>query len=93
MYHHNPTHNPTNPKSKILKEVHYYISDEKEHDTIYVQHVFKLNWEFLKEKGCFLEQHVVWSDGCSGQLKSAQCWYFLPQYHNIIMCEELPFGC
>ncbi len=24
------------PKSKILKEVHYYILDEKEHDTLFV---------------------------------------------------------
>ncbi len=66
MYCHKPTHNPIDPKSIILKEVHYYILNEKKHDTLYDQHVFMLNWEFLREKGCFLQQHVVWSDGCSG---------------------------
>jgi hypothetical protein len=46
MYHHNPTLDPTHLESNILKEVHYYILDEKKHDTLYVQHAFKLNWEF-----------------------------------------------
>jgi hypothetical protein len=81
MYCHNPTPNPTYPKSRILKEVHYYISNEKKHDTLYVQHAFKLNWEFLREKECFLEWHVVWFDGCNGQFKSVRCWFFC---HDII---------
>jgi len=29
-------------ESKILKDIHYYISNENEHDTFFVQHVFKL---------------------------------------------------
>jgi hypothetical protein len=69
-YHHNPAPDPAHPKSKILKEVHYYILDEKEHDTLYVQHAFKLNWEFLRERSYFLELHVIWSIGCSGQFRS-----------------------
>ncbi len=26
--------------SKILKKIHYYIFDEKEHDTLFVQHAY-----------------------------------------------------
>jgi hypothetical protein len=37
----------SNPKSKILKEVHYYVLDEKEHDILFVQHDFMLNWGFV----------------------------------------------
>jgi len=62
----NPTYDPIKPRTKILKEVHYYVSYEKEHDTLFVQNVFQLNWGFLQERGCFPKKHVVWSNGCSG---------------------------
>ncbi len=55
MYCHNLAPDLAHPKFEILKEVHYYISDEKEHDTLYVQHAFKLNGKFLRDKGCFLK--------------------------------------
>jgi hypothetical protein len=44
------------------------------------------------ERGYFPERDLVWSNGCSRQFKSARCWYFLPRYHNIIICDQLPFG-
>ncbi len=50
----------------ILKEIHYYIFYEKEHDTLFVQHAFRLQWLIMKERGCFLQHHVVWFDGCAG---------------------------
>jgi hypothetical protein len=76
-YHQNLTFDPTHPESKILKEVHYYICDEKEHDTLYVQYVFRLKWDFVRERGCLPKCHIVWSDGCNGQFKSARLWYFM----------------
>jgi hypothetical protein len=82
----NPDYDPVHPESKILKEVHYYILEEKDHDTFYVQHAFMLNWEFLQSRGYFPNQHVVWNDGCN---ESTRCWYFLPHYHNLTNCEEL----
>jgi hypothetical protein len=92
-YHHNLTFDPTYLKSRILKEVRYYILDKKEHDTLFVQHAFKLNWEFLNKKSCFPKCHVVWSHGWGGQFKFARCWYFLLWYHNITICEQHLFGC
>ncbi len=65
-YRYNPKYDLAKDGSKILKEVHYHISNEKEHDTLFFQHAFKLHWEFLKFKRCQLKHHIVWSDGCSG---------------------------
>jgi hypothetical protein len=40
--------------SWVLKEVHYYISDDKlTHDSFFVQHAFTLHWGYMKIKGCF----------------------------------------
>jgi hypothetical protein len=61
----NHGYDPIHLESKILKKVHYYILDEKEHDTLFVQYAFVLNWKFLQDMGCLLDCHVVWSDGCS----------------------------
>ncbi len=80
-------------ESKILKEVYYYISDENEHDILFVQHAFMLNWKFLQDMGCFPNCHVVWRDGCSGQFKIARSWYFLPRYHTLIIYKKLSIGC
>ncbi len=49
--------------SQVLKEVHYYISDNKTHDSFFVQHTFTLHWGYMKNTGCFPKQHLVWSDG------------------------------
>jgi hypothetical protein len=31
-------------QKKLMTEYHYYISDDNEHDTLYVQHYFELHW-------------------------------------------------
>ncbi len=73
----NPKYNPTKPSSKVLKEVHYYVFDDNNHDNLFVQHAFGLHWDFLQVRGCFPSLHMVWSDGCSGQFKSTRAWYFV----------------
>ncbi len=30
--------------------LYYYISNEKDYDTLFVQRAFRLHWEFLKSK-------------------------------------------
>ena len=37
--------------------------------------------------------HIVWSDGCSGQFKSARAWYFISQYPNLISSDMMRDGC
>ncbi len=91
-YWQNPKYDPTIDGSRILKEVHYYISNEKKRNTLFVQHAFKLHWEFLKSKGCQPKQPIVQNDSCFGQFKNARAWYFLGRYHNLIVSAHLPLG-
>ncbi len=70
-YQWNKDFDPVELGFKILKESHYYIFYEKEHDILFVQHAFRLQWLFFKEGGCFPQHHVVWSNGCASQFKNA----------------------
>jgi hypothetical protein len=43
--HHNVNYSPKDPKSKaITNAYHYYVFDDKEHDTLFVQYCFELHW-------------------------------------------------
>lgn len=41
----------------INKYYHFHISNDKSHDTLFVQHCFMLHYEWLKEIGVSLKQH------------------------------------
>jgi hypothetical protein len=50
----------------ILKEYHFYISDDHCHDLAYVQHCFQLFYNHLKEKNIHMDQHWILLDVCAG---------------------------
>lgn len=54
------------------KEHHFYVSDDKEHDTHFVEHCFKKFFGYLENMGIKIEKHFVWSNGCVAQLKSSR---------------------
>lgn len=57
--------NPNFFAKKLVIEYRYYISDDLEHDTLFVQHCdFKLHWAQLIERGFYYNEHLVWLDGC-----------------------------
>jgi hypothetical protein len=58
-----------NDDKKIIKETHFYVSDDKEHDTMFMQHCFMMHWDWMS--GCRIKptHHWVWSDGCANQFK------------------------
>ena len=90
----NPNWSNVNDEPLLLKEVHYYVSDDKVHDSLYVQHCFLMHWEFMKAHGFLPKNHIVWSDGCSGQFKSARAWYFITRYPGLTITDGvLPEGC
>jgi len=92
-YHRNPEYDILDSCSlPFLKEVHYYVSNDKHHDSLFVQHAFMLHWEFLQTIGCFPSQHMVWRDGCSRQFKSVRVWYFVSCYPSLTTCFVLPIG-
>jgi hypothetical protein len=45
-YQSNPYYDPAKPNSKVLKEVHYYVFNDINHDTLFVQHEFALGLGF-----------------------------------------------
>ena len=83
----NPNWSNENNEPLLLKEVHYYVSDDKVHDSLYVQHCFLMHWNFMKDLGFTPKNHIVWSDGCSGQFKSARVWYFISRYPSLTVTD------
>jgi hypothetical protein len=43
MYHVNPNYSEINIEPRVIKESHFYVSDDKEHDTLFVQHCLLLH--------------------------------------------------
>jgi hypothetical protein len=91
----NPQHEPQNLKSRShIATYHYYISDDKQHDSLFVQHCFELHWNWLKSVDEPLPiEHIVFSDGCSGQFKCARAWYHVARYQEKTKSPEMPIGC
>ena len=50
----------------VIKEYHFYVSDDHEHDTLFVQHCFGLIYDSFKNNGVSFTEHWIWSDGCAG---------------------------
>jgi hypothetical protein len=78
---------------KVIKELHYYISNDTYHDILFVQHCSIMHWKFLSDQGCIPTNHIVWSDGCYGQFKSSRSWCFLSRYPSLTTPESCPYGC
>jgi hypothetical protein len=62
--------NPNFGAKKLVIEYHYYILDDLEHDTLFIQHcILKLHWAQLIERGFYYNEHLVWSNGCAIQFQ------------------------
>jgi hypothetical protein len=79
----NPHPDPCDESSKTLCKYHFYVSDDKTHDSYFVQHCLTLHYEDLVLSGFKPRRHWVWSDGCSSQFKSKVPWYFVSRYPEI----------
>jgi hypothetical protein len=56
------------------------MSNDKEHNTLFVQHCFEFHWGNLQNLGVYSAKHWVWNDRCSGQFKFAQSWQHVACY-------------
>ena len=73
--------NPLDPQSKRLHtDYNYYISDDRVHDSLFVQHCLTLHWKALVSSKRCLVRHIVWSDGCAAQFKGAKAWFYVSRY-------------
>ena len=60
----------------MIKEYHFYISDDHTHDTRFVQHCIEKNFnDSLKSRKVKFNEHWIWSDGCAGQFKSSRSFF------------------
>jgi hypothetical protein len=72
------------PENRVIKkQMHFYVSDSKEHGIVFVQHCFLKHAEWLKERGVTMTRRQVWSDGCSGQFKSSHASYFVAKFEGL----------
>ena len=65
------TYHRSSQDYSIIKKMHFYIFDDREHDTLFVQHCFLMHNQWLKVQGLIFKQHWVWSDGAALQFKAA----------------------
>jgi hypothetical protein len=58
------------PWHQIVTVYHFYISDDKVHDNLLLQHCFGLHKQCFESQGHPLPiEHIVFSNGCSSQFK------------------------
>jgi hypothetical protein len=54
----------TKDNRHVIKEYHFYISDDRPYNTHYVQHCFDKFYDSLKEREIGFDRHCISSDGC-----------------------------
>jgi hypothetical protein len=70
-------------ENRVIKEGHFYISDDKSHDTFFVQHCLIEHWKWLADRGFKPREYIVFSDGASSQFKNCRGLYFVARYPGI----------
>jgi hypothetical protein len=73
----NHAQNSNEQNKVILKEYHFYISNDQCHDLAYIQHCFQFFYNHLKEKNIQMDQHWIWSDSCTCQFKNVGVFQWL----------------
>jgi hypothetical protein len=62
---------------------HIFISNDKEHDTLNVQHYLLLHWRWFIDHGVRPYEHVF-SNGCVSQFYGARAMFFVARYLGLI---------
>lgn len=65
----------------IIREYHFYISDDRSHSAHFVQHCFHHHDRWMLDHGITCTQRWIWSDGCGAQFKSARQFYWFYTWH------------
>ena len=72
----------TEEKRVILKEYHFYISDDRCHDLDFVQHIFQVFYNHLNDNNIHMEKHWILSHGCVGEFKNVCVFQWLCILHK-----------
>ena len=73
--------------SRVIKDMHIWISNNKEHDTHFVQHYFLLHHQWYKDQVLFFNKHWVWSNGAASQFKVVRPFYFVSKYLKLTVVQ------
>ena len=78
-------HSPTSieDNKKILREYHFYITDDRTHSMEFVNGCFQLFYKDLANRGITYHQHIIWSNNCTSQFKNVQMFYWLSKMHRL----------
>ena len=60
------TRDDTPQSHDVIKEYHFYVSDDREHDTLFVQHCFGLIYDSFKNNGVSFTEHGIGQMGVRG---------------------------
>jgi hypothetical protein len=83
MWVRNPNPDPEDESTRSIMTYHFYIFDDKLHDSYFVQHCLLLHWDSMVGASFIPRNHWIWSDRCSGQFKSRIPWFFVARYPEI----------
>jgi hypothetical protein len=83
MWVRNSNPDPEDESTRSIMTYHFYIFDDKLHDSYFVQHCLLLHWNSVVGAGFTPRNHWIWLDGCSGQFKSRIPWFFVARYPEI----------
>lgn len=61
----------TEDNKKVLREYHFYVSDNRLHSPEFIKFYFSTFYNNLKERNIQMMQHLIWLDNCIGQFKNA----------------------
>ena len=69
-------HAPDSAKDnqKIIREYHFYMSDDRSHFHEFVQHFFENYFDFLHEHAIAMDRHIIWLDNCTGHARMLACF-------------------
>jgi len=67
----------------VIKEYHFYVSGDREHDMLFIQHYFGLIYDSFRKNGVSFKEHWIWSDGFAGKFKLTHSFYWLSHLHKV----------
>ena len=67
--------------------MHFFVSHDKQHETLFVQHAFLLHAQRLRYQGLSFIKHWVWLDGAASQFKAKRSFYFVAKYWSLTSME------
>lgn len=74
----------TEEDRQIARETIFYVSDDRQHDTLFVRHcLVKQHAAELKERGVQIDTQRVFTDGAASQFKSRKSFGFTAQFPSL----------